>query len=109
MSSPIPNTTGPSLQFQDIFDAALREYRLKTGKDIATHPLTVEFNDCDSSDAVLRILEEQAHAFDEFLEGDRKDRLMSRLKPTFDILLGLSTSDVVVDGISLVRPPTSAN
>ena len=107
MSSPSSNPTGSSLQFKDIFDAALREYRLKTGKDIATHPLTAKFNDCDSSDAVLRILEEQAHAFDEFLEGDRKDRLMRRLKPTFDILLGLSTSDVVVDGISLVRSPGS--
>lgn len=107
MSSPSSNPIGSSLQFKDIFDAALREYRLKTGKDIATHPLTAKFNDCDSSDAVLRILEEQAHAFDEFLEGDRKDRLMRRLKPTFDILLGLSTSDVVVDGISLVRSPGS--
>ena len=104
MSFPSSNTTGSFLQFQDLFDAALREYRLKTGKDIVTHPLTAKFNDCDSSDAVLRILEEQAHAFGEFLGGDKKDQLVRRLKPTFDILVGLSKSDVVEGGISLVRP-----
>ena len=109
MSAPSSNPPNVSyLQFQDLFDVALREYKQKTGKDIATHPLTARFLDCKSPDAVLAILEEQARAFDQFRNGDWKVQLMRRLKPTVYILLGLSTSDVVVEGISLVRLPRSS-
>ena len=102
MSSPSPNPNGSFSQFQDVFDAALREYRQKTGKDIATDPLTTKLLRCDSSEAVLEILQEQARAFDQFRNGDRKVQLMRRLKPTVDILLGLSTSGVFGEGIGLV-------
>jgi hypothetical protein len=107
MSSPNSDPTASSLQFQHLFDAALEEYSRKTGTDIATDPLAAELLDhnCDSSDAVLKILEEQARAFDKFRKGDWKVQLMRRLKPTVDILLGLSTSDVFVEGISPVRVP----
>jgi hypothetical protein len=100
-SSSHPNTS--FLQFQDLFDAALREYGQKTGKDITTDPLTARLLHCDSSDAILGILQEQAHAFDQFRNGDWKIQLMRRLKPTVDILLGLSTSGVFGEGIGLVR------
>ena len=102
MSSPSPNPIGSFSQFQDVFDAALREYSQKTGKDIATDPLTIKLLRCDSSEAVLEILQEQARAFDQFRNGDRKVQLMRRLKPTVDILLGLSTSGVFGEGIGLV-------
>ena len=102
MSSPTPNPNGSFSQFQDVFDAALREYRQKTGKDIATDPLTTKLLRCDSSEAVLEILQEQARAFDQFRNGDWKVQLMRRLKPTVDILLGLSTSGVCGEGIGLV-------
>ena len=91
-------------QFQDLFDAALREYSQKTGKDIATDPLTTSLRTCSSSDAVLGILQEQAHAFNQFRNGDWKVQLMRRLKPTVDILLRLSTSGAFGAGIGLVRP-----
>jgi hypothetical protein len=90
-------------QFQDLFDAALREYKQKTGKDIATEPLTTRLLRCDSSDAVLEVLQEQAHAFNQFRNGDWKVQLMRRLKPTVDILIGLSTSGVFGEGIGSVR------
>ncbi|KAF8486223.1 hypothetical protein DFH94DRAFT_175659 [Russula ochroleuca] len=105
-SSSHPNVS--FLQFRDLFDAALREYSQKTGKDIATDPLTSRLLPCDSSDAVLSILEEQAHAFNQFRNGDRKVQLMRRLKPTIDILLGLSTSGVLGEGIGLRFPPAKA-
>ncbi len=89
--------------FQDLVDAALRQYSQKTGKDIATDPLTARLILCDSSDAVLGILQEQAHAFNQYRNGDWKIQLMRRLKPTVDILLGLSTSGVFGGGIGLVR------
>ena len=107
MSSSSSRPNVPFLQFQDVFDTALKEYRHKTGKDIATDPLAARFLGCKSSAAVLDILEEQARAFDQFRKGDRKVQLMRRLKPTVDILLGLSTSDVLVESISLVRLPRS--
>ena len=99
-------SSGPNvsfLRFQDLFNAALREYSQKTGKDIATDPLTASLLPCNSSDAVLAILQEQAHAFNRFRYGDWKVQLMRRLKPTVDILLGLSTSGVFGEGIGLVR------
>ncbi|KAF8460777.1 hypothetical protein DFH94DRAFT_842173, partial [Russula ochroleuca] len=105
MSSPNSN---PTVQFQDLFDTALSEYCQKAGNNIATDPLTVRLSDCKSSDAVLEILEEQAHAFDKFRKGDWKVQLMTQLKPTIDILHRLSTSDVVVKGINQKFPPAKA-
>ena len=99
-------SSGPNIsfsRFQGLFNAALREYTQKTGKDIATDPLTASILLCYSSDAVLAILQEQAHAFNQFRNGDWKVQLMRRLKPTVDILLGLSTSGVFGEGIGLVR------
>ena len=93
-----------SRTLQRLFDAALREYSLKTGKDIATDPLTAKLLRCDSSDAVLGVLQEQAHAFNQFRNGDWKVQLVRRLKPTVDILLGLSTSGAFGEGFGLVRP-----
>jgi hypothetical protein len=103
MSVSSSNSNVPSSQFQDLFDAALSEYRQKTGKDIATDPLITSLQNCNSSDAVLGILQEQAHAFNQFRNGDWKVQLMRRLKPTVDILLRLSTSGVFGQGIGLVR------
>ena len=100
-SSSVPNDS--LSQFKDLFDAALREYRQKTGKDIATEPLTTDLLHCNSSDAVLGILREQARAFNQFRNGDWRVQLMRRLKPTVDILLGLSTSGIFGESIGLVR------
>jgi hypothetical protein len=89
------------LQFYDLFDAALKEYNQKTGIDIVTDPLTATLLDCDSSDEILDILQEQAHAFTH--NGDGPVQLMRQLKPTVDILLGLSSSGVFGKGFGLVR------
>jgi hypothetical protein len=104
MSSSSSNSNVSLWQFQDLFDAALREYSQKKGKDIATDLLTTSLRTCSSSDAVLGILQEQAHAFNQFRNGDWKVQLMGRLKPTVDILLRLSTSGAFRAGIGLVRP-----
>jgi hypothetical protein len=90
-------------RFQDLFEAALLQYSQKTGKDIATDPLTTRLLSCGSSDEVLSILQEQAHAFNQYRNGDWKIQLMKRLRPTVNILIGLSTSGVFGEGIGLVR------
>jgi hypothetical protein len=97
MSSLIPHPDVSLSQFQDLFDAALWEYNQKTG-------LTARLLYCGSSDAVLEILQEQAHAFNQYRNGDWKVQLMRRLKPTVDILLGLSALSGDFGGI----PPAKA-
>lgn len=91
-----------SVQFPDLFEVALEEYARKTKKDIKTDPLFVRFQDCNSSDIVLKVLEEQALAFEQYRQGDGKVQLMRRLKPTVDILLRLSTNDHLKEGIDSV-------
>jgi len=102
-----PSNSHPSvsfLQFQGLFDAALNEYSQKTGKDITTHPLTARLQNCDSSDTVLGILHEQAQVSRQNRNnGDWRIRLMRRLKPTVEILIGLSTSGAFGGDIGSVR------
>jgi hypothetical protein len=88
---------------QGLFDAALNEYNQKTGKDITMHPLTARLQNCDSSDTVLSILREQARGFNRYRDKDWRTQLMRRLKPTVDILIGLSASGAFGDCIGLVR------
>lgn len=92
-SNPPLNTL--SSQFQSIFDAALKEYSQKTGKDIVTDPITARLRCCTSPDAVLDVLQEEAQAFNDFRNGNRKVQLVRKLKPTVDILLAISTSGIL--------------
>lgn len=105
MSSSSSHSNATFSNAQNLFDATLIAYREKTGKDVATDPLTVRLLRCDSSDAVLGILQENAHVFDQCGNGDRNLRIVSlrRLGSIIDILLGLSTSGVFGEGIGLVR------
>ena len=68
-------------RFPQIFDAALEEYLEKTEKNIKTDPLFAKFQDYNSSDVVIKVLEDQALAFENYQQGDRKLQLMRRLKP----------------------------
>jgi hypothetical protein len=99
MSSNSPLNTS---QFQAIFNAALKEYSQKTGKDIVTDPITAKLRCCSSPDAVLNVLQEEAQAFNDFRNGNHKVQLMRKLKPTVNILLALSTSEVLGNGIGTV-------
>jgi hypothetical protein len=105
MSSSSSHSNATFSNSQYLFDATLRAYREKTGKDVATDPLTVRLLRCDSSDAVLGILQEKAHAFDQCGNEDWNMRIVNprRLESIVDILLGLSTSGVFGEGIGLVR------
>lgn len=103
MSSSSSNPSLPSVQFPEIFEAALEEYVKKTKKNIKTDPLFAKLQDCNSSDAVLKILEEQALDFEVYRKGDRKVQLMRRLEPIVEILFRLSTKDGLKECIVSVR------
>jgi len=80
--------------FQLIFEAALKDYTKKTGKDLRDldHPLASRLDRCDSPDSILNIFREQAREFDEFRKGDTK--LFKWLKPIVEVLHSLSNNEV---------------
>jgi hypothetical protein len=92
-----PNASSPT--FQDIFDAALVEYTNQTGTDLAKHPLAAELRNCTTANDLLLVLEEQAKAFREFCEDNK--RLKRILEPTVNVLQALSLA--VGDSIVPVR------
>ncbi len=91
------------MQFLAVFEAALEEYMKKTTMDLKTDSLFTKLQDCNSSDSVLDILQEQADAFEQFREGDGKVQLMKRLKPFVDVLLWLSDNDYLKASLGSVR------
>ena len=103
MSSSSSNPNLPSVQFPEIFEAALEEYTKKTKKDIKSDPLFAKLQDCNSSDEVFEVLEEQALAFEQYRKGIWKVQLMGRLKPIVEILYRLSSKDDLKECIVSVR------
>jgi hypothetical protein len=95
MTSP-SNTAGPSSNFKSMLDAALAEYKKKTGNDLLAHWLASELQACDSVDTVLDILRDQAKAF----ERSDDQKLMKWIDPLVHVLH--TFSDALGDGVSLV-------
>ncbi|KAI9437514.1 hypothetical protein H4582DRAFT_1955003 [Lactarius indigo] len=95
--SPHSQIASPNLK--SVLDAALDEYKKKTGDDLLAHQLANELKSCESIDAVLNILRDQSKAFEQ--SGDQ--RLMKSIDPlaravyTFPQALG--------DGAGLALPP----
>jgi hypothetical protein len=87
-----------SSQFKAILDAALNEYKTKTGIDLRNNPLGKELQSCESAEAVLGIIQRQAKAFDKFRAGDKT--LMKWIGPSVDVLFTISTLGA---GVSIVR------
>jgi hypothetical protein len=55
----VPTASGSSSNFRSIFDAALKDYKAKTRKDLLAHQLTAELQTCDSPSAILDVLNKQ--------------------------------------------------
>ena len=60
------------MQHDLVLGAALRGYKKKTGNDLLAHQLAAEFQSCDSVDAILDIIQDQAKKFDEFRDSNEK-------------------------------------
>ena len=86
-------------RFQAIFQAALKSYRKQTKKDILAHPLVSQLQSCESTVAILAILEGQVREFEKNSDGD--DRLTKWLGPTVNVLNAFSAT--VSGGVSLVN------
>ena len=84
------STPNKAPNFQRIFEKALQEYEKKTGKDLASHPLTAEINGCNSPEAILTVLEGKANELKQSRSGD--ERLTKWLNPTMNVLNALSAT-----------------
>ncbi|KAH9055832.1 hypothetical protein EDB83DRAFT_2316171 [Lactarius deliciosus] len=102
--SQVPSTSRSSTDFGTIFGAALEAYNKQTKKDIASHPLAVQLQSCDSPSAILAVLRAQVQAFDQFQIADEK--LTKWLDPTVNVLHAFSTT--LGEGVGLTFPPAKA-
>ena len=93
MSSPSPSSAS-STRFKSILDDALTGYQKKTKKNL----LATELKSCESIDAVLDILRDQAEAVERTSTADQ--RLMSCIGSSVNVLS--SISNTLGTGISLV-------
>ena len=97
-----PATSAASSHFQAIFDAALKSYQKQTKKDLVAHPLASQLQACDSTTAILAILQNQVQEFDKSQSGD--ERLTEWLTPTVNVLCAFSAA--VSGGVGLVSLDT---
>jgi len=100
-TSPMSHTpsmaTAPS-HFQSVFKAALKTYEKRTKKDLTAHPLASQLQSCDSTTAILSLLQDQVREFDQAHSGD--ESLTKWLNPTVNVLCAFSVA--LGEGIGLV-------
>src|SRR6266404_4730497 len=100
LSGQSPNPSSSESKFRSILDAALIDYKEKTGNELLDHPLAAEVQRCDSVDVILSILQAQAKAFKQSRAVDQ--RLMKWIGPVVHILY--TFSGALGSGVGMVRP-----
>ena len=87
-----------SIRFKSILDDALTKYQKKTKKNLLDYWLATELKNCESIDAILGILQDQAKTIERTSAGDQS--LMKYIGSSVNLLS--SISDTLGEGISLV-------
>ena len=82
-----------------MLDAALVQYKKKTGNDLLALWLASELQTCKSVDSVLDVLRDQAKAF-ERSDSSEDQKLMKSIDPLVNVLSIFS--DALGAGVSLV-------
>ncbi|EMD37437.1 hypothetical protein CERSUDRAFT_123399 [Gelatoporia subvermispora B] len=95
-------------EFASLFRDALDEFSKRTEIDLATNPLTRQFMTCDSIDKVMVILENQVQKFNEFRHGGIKMQLIRKLHPLVTVILTLSRSEILLEGLEAAFGPSVA-
>jgi hypothetical protein len=99
-STVVQTHSTPLSNFNLILDAALSEYKQKTGRGLLEHPLAEQVRRCDSIGAILAILQVLAREFQQVGDGDH--RLMKWINPMVDVISAFSET---LSGVaSVVRP-----
>ena len=89
-----------SSNFQILFDAALRDYKDKTGNSLTDHPIAKQLETCESVNSITDVLQEQASRFRELRESD--GRLMKALNSSVDVLCAPFIGSALNGAIGLV-------
>jgi hypothetical protein len=90
--------TSTSSNFQLIFDDALKAYEKRTKKDLPTHPLAAQLQDCNSPSSILGVLQQQIQEAD---KSERRNERWTRwLDPTVKVLHAFS--ETLGEGVTLV-------
>ncbi|KAH9029581.1 hypothetical protein EDB85DRAFT_2275987 [Lactarius pseudohatsudake] len=95
------STAAASSRFQLIFNAALKSYQKQTKRDLIAHPLASQLQSCDSTSAILAVLQDQVQEFDQAHSGD--ERLTKWLIPIVNVLYAFSAA--VSEGVGLAFSP----
>ena len=93
-----------SLNYQRIIYDALREYKMRTNNDLLAHPLTSQLHACDSTGAILTVLQQQVQGQDQSRNDDRWTRW---LDPTVNVLFAFSAT--LEAGVGMVCSRTCAH
>jgi fungal STAND N-terminal Goodbye domain len=80
---------------------ALDDYAKETGKDLSSNPFADKFQQSNSPEDILQLLEEREKAFKEYREGNR--RLINCLNPAVKVLYAFS--GILGQAASLVSQP----
>jgi hypothetical protein len=100
MSRALPAASSSSSNFQSVLNAALEAYEKKTKCNLLTHPLSSQLQSCDSSTAVLSVLQDIIQQFNRRRSSDQ--RLSNWLNPTINVLYAFSST--LGQGVGLVSP-----
>jgi hypothetical protein len=98
--SNVPSSSTSRSNLDAVFNAALRTYKKKTGKDITSHPLATELQSCDSSDAILAVLRRQIPITDQ--SKNSNEAFEKCLIPTVNVLCTLSDTLGGVAGLVII-------
>jgi hypothetical protein len=97
-SSSSSSSGSSSSNFQSVPSASLDAYEKKTKSKLLTHPLAARLQSCDSSTAILSILQDLIQQFDHRRRSD--ERLTNWLNPTVNVLYAFSST--LGQGLGLV-------
>jgi ABC-type amino acid transport substrate-binding protein len=89
-------TSSPN--FQLIFENALKEYQKRTKRDLLSHPLAAQLQDCDTPSEILAVIHQQLERLHQSQTAD--ERLTKWLNPTVSVLYAFSGA--LGEGVGLV-------
>jgi fungal STAND N-terminal Goodbye domain len=86
-----------SANFRSILESTLDGYAKQTGIDLTTHPCARELRNCDTSEDVLRLLQDKETAFEAYRDKNRK--LINYLRPIVQVVHAFSGALGEVGGV----------
>ena len=89
-----------SSTFRIFFDAALQDYKDKTGITLTDHPIAEQLESCNSVSSITAILQEQAQRFRELRGND--GRLIKALNSSVDVLCAPSINSALNEAIGVI-------